>query len=124
MSLVSLALMPKSRHYLFMTEKNYHTKEDILKRKAVALKDSDRDTMRPDIVAKGRGFLAERILDIAFDKDVKVRQDKALTDILDVYDVNSPIPLEALIPVSRILEYVYQANALKRKEAEKKNRDI
>ncbi len=65
---------------------------------------------RSKITAKGTGKLAERILDIAFEKGVKVRQDKELTDLLEQFDVESPIPLEALDVVSDILRHVYLAN--------------
>ncbi|MCH8862704.1 MAG: EscU/YscU/HrcU family type III secretion system export apparatus switch protein [Proteobacteria bacterium] len=77
--------------------------------KAVAVKRRD-ETALPRITATGRGKLAEQILDIAFANDVKVRQDKELVDILDAYEVDSPVPLEALGAVSEILRYVYAAN--------------
>lgn len=64
----------------------------------------------PTIIAKGTGDLAERLLDIAFTKGIKVRQDKDLTELLDAFDVESPIPLEALHAVSLILERVYAEN--------------
>lgn len=77
--------------------------------KAVAVKRRDESAL-PRITATGRGKLAEQILDIAFANDVKVRQDKELVDILDAYEVDSPVPLEALGAVSEILRYVYAAN--------------
>ena len=82
---------------------------DVPKTKAVAIKrtaDSDRVT----VTAKGTGFLAERILDVAFTKGVKVRSDRDLTNLLEQFDIDSPIPLEALSAVSEILDYVYKAN--------------
>ena len=80
--------------------------------KAVAIKGADPASAEatPKIVAKGSGDLAERILDIAFAQGVKVRQDKDLTELLDAFDVESPIPLEALHTVSLILERVYAEN--------------
>lgn len=74
--------------------------------KAVAIENDRSDG--PVIVAKGDGFNAEKILEIAFAEGVKVRQDKSLVEMLDAYDVESPIPLEALHAVSLILERVYQ----------------
>lgn len=83
--------------------------------KAIAVKGSEHADvagtgMPPKIVAKGSGELAEKILDIAFAEGVKVRQDKDLTELLDAFDVDSPIPLEALHAVSLILERVYAEN--------------
>ena len=77
--------------------------------KAVAVKREHEDAL-PRITATGRGKLAEQILNIAFETDVKVRQDKELVDILDTYELDSPVPIEALGAVSEILRYVYAAN--------------
>lgn len=78
--------------------------------KAVAIKRKTSDDT-PVITAKGHGFNAEKILDIAFAEGVKVRQDKDLTELLDAFDVESPVPLEALHAVSLILERVVAENS-------------
>lgn len=83
--------------------------------KAIAIKGTpasgeDGSDTSPKIIAKGSDLLAERLLDIAFAEGVSVRQDKDLTEILDAFDVESPIPLEALHAVSLILERVYAEN--------------
>lgn len=77
--------------------------------KAVAVRKSDIGEA-PVITAKGRGYNAEKILEIAFAEGVKVRQDKDLTELLDAFDVDCPVPLEALHAVSLILERVYAEN--------------
>lgn len=88
------------------------TSEEIKKNdttKAVAVKGTDSDAPSR-IIAKGEGDLAEKILDIAFAEGIKVRQDKDLTELLAAFEVESPIPLEALNAVSLILERVYAEN--------------
>jgi len=77
--------------------------------KAVAVKRLNEEAL-PKLTAKGEGRLAERILDIAFAEGVKVRRDKDLTELLDAFEVDSPVPLEALHAVSLILERVYEEN--------------
>jgi len=77
--------------------------------KAIAIKRDDAASL-PRVTAKGQGVLAEKILDIAFAEGVKVRQDKDLTELLDAFEVESPVPLEALHAVSLILERVYAEN--------------
>lgn len=77
--------------------------------KAVAIKREAPD-LAPKITAKGHGFNAEKILDIAFAEGVKVRQDKDLTELLDAFEVDCPVPLEALHVVSLILERAYAEN--------------
>lgn len=51
--------------------------------------------------------MAEKILQLAFDAGVNVRQDPALLDLLDAFDVDSPIPSEALDAVANVLAHVY-----------------
>lgn len=79
------------------------------KTKAVAIGSRD-GASDPAITATGSGYVAEKILEIAFSEGIKVRRDKGLTDILSAFDVESPVPLEALGAVSAILDYVYRAN--------------
>jgi flagellar biosynthesis protein len=82
---------------------------DVPGTKAVAIKRASADST-PTIVAKGHGFNAEKILDIAFAEGVKVRQDRDLTELLDAFEVDCPVPLEALHAVSLILDRVYSEN--------------
>ena len=64
----------------------------------------------PRVVATGKGELARQILDLAFAAGVKVREDADLVEILGAVDIDSPVPLEALMAVAEILTYVYLAN--------------
>lgn len=68
------------------------------------------------LVAKGRGALAEQILAIAFDNEVKVREDRALIDMLAAFEVDSLIPLPALQAVCTVLTHVYTATSRERPE--------
>ena len=61
------------------------------------------------MLAKGRGALAEQILDLAFASGVKVRQDAALTQMLEAFDVDSLIPVPAMEAVAAVLAHVYLA---------------
>ena len=64
----------------------------------------------PRVVASGQGELARQILELAFAAGVKVREDADLVEILAAVDVDSQVPLEALMAVAEILTYVYIAN--------------
>lgn len=64
----------------------------------------------PKIVATGRGHVAEQILELAFANGVKVREDADLVEILAAVDVDTEIPLEAIVAVAEILTHVYRAN--------------
>lgn len=78
---------------------------------AVAVRHDPTGAAAPQVVASGRGFVAEQILQLAFDHGVKVRQDSDLAQILAVLDIDSDIPPEAYAAVAEILVYVYRANA-------------
>jgi flagellar biosynthesis protein len=63
------------------------------------------------VVASGRGAVAEQILQIAFERGVKVRTDSDLAEILAAVEVESEIPLAALAGVAEILRYLYRTDA-------------
>jgi flagellar biosynthesis protein len=77
---------------------------------AVAISDAARRDQIPEVVAAGRGKIAEQILQLAFDNDIKVREDATLVEILAAIELDSPIPSEAFMAVAEILSYVYRAN--------------
>ena len=76
----------------------------------------------PRVTAAGRGALAEQILEIAFARGVKVREDAELAEILAAIEVDSEVPVEALAAVAEILSYVYRANAAPAPEPEDQTR--
>jgi len=77
---------------------------------AVALSYEGIEDKAPEILASGRGAVAEQILQIAFAEGVKVREDADLAQILSLMDVGEEIPIEAFAAVAEILTYVYKAN--------------
>ena len=77
---------------------------------AVALDYEPGGEKAPVVVASGRGALAEQILQIAFAKGIKVREDADLAELLAAVDVDSEIPVEAFTAVAEILVYLYRAN--------------
>ena len=77
---------------------------------AVAVEYDPESEFAPKIIAGGRGRIAEQILRIAFDHDIKVREDADLAEMLNAVDINSEIPLKAFAAVAEILTYIYQVN--------------
>ncbi len=80
----------------------------------------------PRVVASGRGAVAEQILQIAFERGVKVRTDSDLAEILAAVEVDSEIPLAALAGVAEILRYLYStdARAQSARPAEDENEEL
>ena len=76
---------------------------------AVALtRDTEGGRLR--VTAKGRGALAEQILQIAFAEGVAVRRDADLAELLDAVEIDCEIPAAALGAVAEILNRLYRAN--------------
>ncbi len=77
---------------------------------AVSLKEQENKRRAPLITAAGRGVMAEKILALAYENGIKVREDSALAEMLAQIEIDSPIPSEAFLAVAEILSYVYRAN--------------
>ena len=77
---------------------------------AVALRYDRAEKGAPRVVASGRGTIAERILALAFEHGVKVREDADLAELLAAVEIGNQIPLAAFAAVAEILVYIYRAN--------------
>ena len=76
--------------------------------KAIALNYAAGDPSTPAVAASGRGAFAERILELAFEHGVKVREDADLVEILQKLEIGDAIPAIAFAAVAEILLHVYR----------------
>ena len=75
---------------------------------AVALSYSPSDAYSaPEVIATGRGHIAEQLLKLAFEHGVKIHEDADLAEILQSLDIGDEIPVEAFVAVAEILRYIY-----------------
>jgi flagellar biosynthesis protein len=81
--------------------------------RAVALRYNDEHDATPKVIAKGSGSMAERIIRIAHERNVPVRQDPDMLQMLAGIDVMQPIPPRLFQAVAEILLYIYQMNETK-----------
>ena len=77
---------------------------------AVALRYAPGEADAPRVVASGRGEIAERILALAFEHGIKVREDADLAQLLAAVEIGEQIPVAAFAAVAEILVYIYCAN--------------
>lgn len=77
---------------------------------AVALQYELGKDAAPFVSAKGKGLIAEKIIEVARAHNIEIRQDSDLATLLSKLDLNTPIPLEAYSAVAEILSYIYKAN--------------
>ena len=80
-------------------------------RLAVALRYRPEAGRLPEVTAKGRGGVAVQIEAIARAHGIPVERDADLAQILQLLDVDSPIPTVAFAAVAEILAELYRANA-------------
>ena len=75
---------------------------------AVALRYKKDETSAPKIIAKGAGFVAEKIKEISRKYGIPIVEDKSLARALFKLKLNSLIPEELYRAVAKILAYIYQ----------------
>ena len=62
------------------------------KKEAVALRYSPPEDKAPRVAAKGRGLLAEKIIQLAHTYNIPIREDPALVQILSQLNLEEEIP--------------------------------
>ena len=77
---------------------------------AIAISYQPAQEQAPRLVAKGEGWVARQIVEIAEANGITVREDADLAQILSKVDIDSEIPLEAFAVIAEILSYVYAKN--------------
>lgn len=78
--------------------------------KAVALKYDGKRDQAPRVIAKGRGNIAEKIIDIAKEHHIPLYEDKNLIQILEALDLETEIPPELYRAVAEVLAFIYRLN--------------
>ncbi len=66
----------------------------------------------PHVVAKGRGSVAERILEIARSRGVPLHRDTDLAEVLVRLDLGDWVPPELYKAVAEVLAYLYRMNGM------------
>ena len=80
---------------------------------AVALHFEKGTREAPRVVAKGRGLLAERILQLGEENGVVIEANPALAEALAGIELDDTIPLELYEAVAIVIGYVLQVGAKK-----------
>lgn len=89
-------------------------KKDSETKLAAAIKyDSVRDNA-PKVTARGRGTIAEKIIELAEENGIPIKNDPELVQVLSKLKVDSEIPIELYRAVAEILAFVYSLNESQR----------
>lgn len=79
--------------------------DDLMNKKAVALRYDENKDIAPVIVASGLGYLAEKIVEIANENGVPVYEDNSLATVLTQLDLGTAIPEELYQAIVDIYTY-------------------
>lgn len=85
-------------------------KSNSFNRKAVALKYDAQLNSAPVVKAKGVGEVAERIIKIAKENGVPIKEDTDLAELLMKIELDEEIPPELYKVVAEIFAFVYRLN--------------
>jgi flagellar biosynthesis protein len=78
------------------------------RKKAAALRYMPEKDTAPRIVAKGTGTIAEKILSIAKEHNIPLRDDPQLVEVLSALDLYEEIPPDLYKAVAEVLAFVYK----------------
>ncbi len=80
------------------------------RRKAVAIRYDMDSEAAPKVIAKGSGYIAERIIEIAKENDVHIHEDPDLVGVLSQLELDTQIPPELYRALAEVLAFVYRLN--------------
>jgi flagellar biosynthesis protein len=80
------------------------------RRAAVALKYDATTDDAPKVIAKGRGLVAEKIMALAREQGIPMREDPDLVQMLTQIDLDQAIPPSLYKIVAELLAFVYRLN--------------
>ncbi len=79
-------------------------------KEAVALTYDREKQSAPKVAAKGKGRIAQKIIDIARQHDIPIKDDPDLIEVLSTLDIDEEIPPELYVAVAELLAFIYSAN--------------
>ncbi|MCA0969157.1 EscU/YscU/HrcU family type III secretion system export apparatus switch protein [Halobacillus litoralis] len=79
------------------------------RREAIALSYQEQEAA-PKVVAKGKGFVADNILEKAKEGDVPVQEDASLVELLSELNINEQIPEELYHVVAEVFAFIYKSD--------------
>ncbi len=86
-------------------------------RAAIALRyDNASGGRAPEVVAKGRGEIAESILATAAAAGVPIREDGDLLELLSMVEIGDEVPAEVYTAVAQLISFLWSLNEERRAE--------
>jgi len=84
-------------------------------KKAVALGYDKRKNSAPEVLASGKGLLADKVIAVAKKHGIPIHEDADLVEVLSSLNLNEEVPEDLYVVIAEILAFVYKINGLKDK---------
>ncbi|NHM29778.1 EscU/YscU/HrcU family type III secretion system export apparatus switch protein [Neobacillus terrae] len=85
-------------------------KRETRRKEAVALGYNQNAEDAPGVLAKGKGIIAENIIDRARENQVPIQEDPSLIDLLSKLNINESIPEELYQAVAEVFAFIYKTD--------------
>ena len=85
------------------------TKKKI-NRTAVSMRYNRQLDKAPVVTAKGKGLIAEKIIALAKENNIPIKEDADLVHLLSQVDLNNEIPASLYNVVAELLSFIYALN--------------
>jgi len=79
-----------------------------MKPKAVALKYDANKQRAPKVTAKGEGEIAQKIIEIAKENDIPIKEDKDLVEMLSKIELDREVPPEMYKAIAEVFSFIYK----------------
>lgn len=86
-------------------------------KKAAALRYKKGEDRAPVLVAKGKGAIAERIIQLARELNIPLKEDPRVVEMLSALELNREIPPELYKAVAEILAFIYRMSEKRKSPA-------
>ncbi|GEN54160.1 EscU/YscU/HrcU family type III secretion system export apparatus switch protein [Halobacillus faecis] len=85
------------------------------RREAIALTYQSEKAAAPEVVAKGKGIIAENILKAAEEHQIPVQEDASLVELLSELNINEQIPEDLYHVVAEVFAFIYNVDQQQKK---------
>ncbi len=84
--------------------------EKLKRKEAVALSYEAKKNDAPKVIAKGKGIVADNILEKAKENNIPIQEDPTLIELLSKLNITDSIPEELYQAVAEVFAFVYRTD--------------
>ncbi|NYV67074.1 EscU/YscU/HrcU family type III secretion system export apparatus switch protein [Bacillus sp. Gen3] len=89
-------------------------KQNYERKQAIALQYQSDKQKAPTVIAKGKGLIADQIIDTAKEKRIPIQEDRNLVELLGQLNINESIPEELYEAVAEVFAFIYRLDREKK----------